>query len=147
MAVPVLKAEHPLVPSLAGEPVGVLACFRRPLRRCPDRCAVDRLSRLRAHGVRMRQATRDRQAATDCGGWRDWHNGSRRGMPDRSCGYQRSSLCVGRSRCRLRRLRRHAQSTRTGGDDNRILLRSDVAPAFRQRAHVTLRIPRHLDQT
>jgi hypothetical protein len=35
-----LKAEHALVPRLDGEPVGFLACFRRPLCRRPDRCAV-----------------------------------------------------------------------------------------------------------
>ena len=31
-----LKAEHALVPRLDGEPVGFLACFRRPLCRRPD---------------------------------------------------------------------------------------------------------------
>src|SRR6476620_8401597 len=30
-----LKAEHALIPRLAGEPVGFLACFRRPFSRCP----------------------------------------------------------------------------------------------------------------
>jgi hypothetical protein len=30
-----LKAEHALVPGYAGEPVGSLACFRRPLCRTP----------------------------------------------------------------------------------------------------------------
>ena len=39
-----LKAEHALVPRLDGEPVGFLACFRRPLCRCPDRCAVNGLA-------------------------------------------------------------------------------------------------------
>src|SRR5258705_9577589 len=32
-----LKAEHALVPRLAGEPVSLLAGFRRPLCRRPDR--------------------------------------------------------------------------------------------------------------
>jgi hypothetical protein len=44
-----LIAEHALVPRLDGELVGLLAGFRRPLRRRPDRRAVDRLSRLGAH--------------------------------------------------------------------------------------------------
>ena len=39
-----LKAEHALVPRLDGEPVGFLACFRRPLCRCPDRSAVNGLA-------------------------------------------------------------------------------------------------------
>ena len=39
-----LKAEHPLVPRLDGEPVGFLARFRRPLCSCSDRCAVDGLA-------------------------------------------------------------------------------------------------------
>src|SRR6478672_548458 len=30
-----LKTEHALIPRLAGEPVGFLACFRRPLSRSP----------------------------------------------------------------------------------------------------------------
>jgi len=29
----------------------------------------------------MRRATRDRQAATDCGGWREGHNGGDAGPP------------------------------------------------------------------
>ena len=36
-----LKAKHALIPRLDGEPVGFLACFRRPLCRRPDRCAVN----------------------------------------------------------------------------------------------------------
>ena len=39
-----LEAEHALVPCLDGEPVGFLACFRRPLCRRPDRCPVNRLA-------------------------------------------------------------------------------------------------------
>ena len=39
-----LKAQHPLVPRLNGEPVGLLACFRRPLCRRPDRSAVNGLA-------------------------------------------------------------------------------------------------------
>jgi hypothetical protein len=39
-----LKAEHPLVPRIAGEPVGLLARFRRPLCRRPNRCAVNALA-------------------------------------------------------------------------------------------------------
>jgi hypothetical protein len=36
-----LKAQHALVPRLDGELVGFPACFRRPLCRCPHRCAVN----------------------------------------------------------------------------------------------------------
>lgn len=39
-----LKPEHALVPRLAGELVGFLACLRSPLCRRPDRCAVNRLA-------------------------------------------------------------------------------------------------------
>jgi hypothetical protein len=39
-----LKAEHALVPGLAGETVGGPARLGGPLRRGPDRGAVDRLS-------------------------------------------------------------------------------------------------------
>jgi hypothetical protein len=39
-----LKAEHALDPRLAGELVGFLACFRRPLCRRPNRRAVNRLA-------------------------------------------------------------------------------------------------------
>ena len=39
-----LKAEQALVPRLTGEPVSLLAAFRRPLCRCPDRCAVNDLA-------------------------------------------------------------------------------------------------------
>src|SRR3954469_16174917 len=39
-----LNAEHALVPSLDGEPVSLLACFRRPFSRRPDRSAVDGLA-------------------------------------------------------------------------------------------------------
>ena len=38
-----LKAKHPLVPRLDGEPVGFLARFHRPLSRT-RRCAVNRLA-------------------------------------------------------------------------------------------------------
>jgi hypothetical protein len=47
-----LKAEHSLVPSLAGEPVSLFARFRCPFRRCSDRAAIDRFSRLGAHGAK-----------------------------------------------------------------------------------------------
>jgi hypothetical protein len=36
-----LKAEHALVPSAAGQPIGFLACLGCTLRRCPNRGAVD----------------------------------------------------------------------------------------------------------
>ena len=36
-----LKTKHAFVPRLDGEPVGFLACFRRPLCRCPDRRTVN----------------------------------------------------------------------------------------------------------
>src|SRR6476660_5970747 len=36
-----LKAQHPLVPRLDGEPISLLACFRRPLCRRPDGRAVN----------------------------------------------------------------------------------------------------------
>jgi hypothetical protein len=39
-----LKAQHALVPRLAGEPVGFLACFGRSLCRRPDGCAVNGLA-------------------------------------------------------------------------------------------------------
>jgi hypothetical protein len=39
-----LEAEHALVPRIAGQPVGLLSGFRRPLCRRPDRCAVDGLA-------------------------------------------------------------------------------------------------------
>ena len=39
-----LKAEHALVPRLAGELVGFLACLGRPLRCRLDRCAVNGLA-------------------------------------------------------------------------------------------------------
>ena len=61
-----LKAEHALVPRLDGEPVGLLACFRRPLCRCPDRRAVDGLA-VCSPCREDRRAARDRQAATDSG--------------------------------------------------------------------------------
>jgi hypothetical protein len=41
--------EHALVPGFTSEPVGFLARLLRALRRCPDRAAVDCLSRLGAH--------------------------------------------------------------------------------------------------
>ena len=66
-----LKAKHALVPRLDGEPVGFLARFRRPLCRRPDRCAVNASRVIWCPcDERMRRAARDRQAATDCGGWR-----------------------------------------------------------------------------
>jgi hypothetical protein len=49
---PSLVTEHSLVPGLTRQLIGLLACFCRPLRRCPDRTAVDRLSRFGAHGGR-----------------------------------------------------------------------------------------------
>lgn len=39
-----LKAEHPLIPRLEGQPVGFLARLGCPLRRGPDRRAVDALA-------------------------------------------------------------------------------------------------------
>jgi hypothetical protein len=39
-----LEAEHPLILRLAGEPIGDLPGFRRPLCRGPHRSAVDRLA-------------------------------------------------------------------------------------------------------
>src|SRR6478736_6360225 len=39
-----LKAEHALIPRLDGEPIGFLACFRRPLCRRPDRATVNALA-------------------------------------------------------------------------------------------------------
>jgi hypothetical protein len=39
-----LKAEHALVPCLAGQTIGFLAGFCRPLCRCPDRSAVNGLA-------------------------------------------------------------------------------------------------------
>src|SRR6185436_2979393 len=62
-----LVAQHPHVPSLAGELVGFLASFRSALRFRPDRTAVDVFSGLGGHEARMRLPARDRQAATDCG--------------------------------------------------------------------------------
>jgi hypothetical protein len=44
-----LKAQHALVPRLAGEPVGFLAGFDRDLRSVPDRRAVDCFSRFGTH--------------------------------------------------------------------------------------------------
>jgi len=63
-----LKAEHALVPRLAGEPVGVLACLGGPLCRCPDRCAVNGLARLCAHAegcARSRETGKPLQIAVD----------------------------------------------------------------------------------
>jgi hypothetical protein len=61
-----LKAEHALVPSIAGE---MVACApQRPLCRRPNGCAVDGLACLCAYAREDRRATMDRQAATDCGG-------------------------------------------------------------------------------
>lgn len=39
-----LEGEHPLIPRLAGEPVGFRADFLRPLCRCLDRAAVNGLA-------------------------------------------------------------------------------------------------------
>jgi len=47
-----LEGEHPLIPSLAGQAVGLFAGFRRPLRRGPNACAVDGFSRFGAHSGR-----------------------------------------------------------------------------------------------
>jgi hypothetical protein len=50
-----LKAEHALVSRLAGEPVGVLACFRRP-RGIPSQHigrTLDQLNRLRGNAGRV----------------------------------------------------------------------------------------------
>jgi hypothetical protein len=44
-----LKAEHTLVPGLAGEPISLLAGFMRAFRRGTDRSSIDGLSRLGAH--------------------------------------------------------------------------------------------------
>ncbi len=44
-----LKAEHALIPCLDREPIGLLARFRRPLCRRPNRRAVDCLSRFASH--------------------------------------------------------------------------------------------------
>jgi hypothetical protein len=68
-----LKAEHALVPRLAGEPVGFQARFCRPLSRRSDRRAVDGFARFGAHRRRMHSGLSNRQAATDCGGWRTRH--------------------------------------------------------------------------
>jgi len=51
-----LKAEHPLVPGFAGQPISLLARLGCPLRRMPDRAAVDCLARLSAHRVIKSQA-------------------------------------------------------------------------------------------
>src|SRR5258705_12123078 len=49
-----VKAEHALVPRLAGELVGLFARFRRALRRRPDRTAVNAFARLGTHTLSKR---------------------------------------------------------------------------------------------
>src|ERR1700730_1444698 len=51
-----LITEHSLVPGLTGEAIGFLARFLRAFRRCPDRTAVDRLSRFGALGEECARA-------------------------------------------------------------------------------------------
>jgi hypothetical protein len=62
-----LQPQHAFVPSLAREPIGVLAGSPRLLRCGTDRTAVDRLSRLRAPSAKMGPQGRQGQAARPCG--------------------------------------------------------------------------------
>jgi hypothetical protein len=89
-----LKAQHALVPRLDGETVGLLARFGGALCRSPDGCAVDGLALLSAHSERMRRASWDRQAATDCGGWRAGHNGGETPHPGGAEGWKRRDRVV-----------------------------------------------------
>jgi hypothetical protein len=61
------ETEHPLVPSRTGQSIGILARRGRALRRCPDRAAIDCLSRLSSHSHMMRPVGWDQQVATACG--------------------------------------------------------------------------------
>jgi hypothetical protein len=59
-----LEPEHAFIPSLAREPIGLLAGSPRLLRCGADRSAVDRFPRLRAHFTKMGCAQDSLQAAT-----------------------------------------------------------------------------------